>query len=87
MLALGLGGKHRAENIEPLCGPHHLAKTKRDVKMIARSKRLAGETCTGEPARKLQGKGFGSISRGFDGKIKLTKRAAREAAANDQGPA
>lgn len=85
MLALGLGGKHRAENIEPLCGPHHLAKTKRDVKMIARSKRLAGETCQGEPARKLQGRGFGSVSRGFDGKVKITKRAARLAADNDQG--
>lgn len=46
ILALGLQGKHAAENIEPLCGPHHLAKTKRDVKMIARAKRLAGETCT-----------------------------------------
>jgi Mn-dependent DtxR family transcriptional regulator len=29
----------------------------------------------------------GPGSREFDGKIKLTKRAAREAAANDQGPA
>lgn len=83
MLALGLGGKHAVENIEPLCVPHHLIKTKRDVKMIARSKRLAGETCQGEPARKLQGRGFGSVSRGFDGRLKLTKKAMRQRAAND----
>ena len=86
VLALGLGGAHAAENIEPLCGPHHLAKTKRDVRMIARAKRLARETCTAEPKRKLTGRGFGSVSRGFDGTVKLTKRAQREAKANDDAP-
>lgn len=85
MLALGLQGKHAAENIEPLCGPHHQAKTKRDVAMIARAKRRALETCAGETKRPLQGRGFGSVSRGFDGKLKLTAKARREAASNDAG--
>lgn len=58
ILALGLGGKHRAENIQPLCGPHHLQKTRLDVKMIARAKRLAGET--GQYARR-QKRGGSSI--------------------------
>lgn len=72
IIALGLQGKHAPENIEPLCGPHHLIKTKRDVEMIARAKRRAQETCQGptrpipqrpEPwgpkgVRKLQSGGF-----------------------------
>lgn len=37
---------------------------------------------SGKPGA-LQGRGFGSVSRGFDGKIKLTKKAARTQAAND----
>jgi hypothetical protein len=54
-------------------------------KDIAKAQRLAKETCTREPARKLKSRGFGSIVRGLDGKIKLTKRAARLAADNDAG--
>lgn len=49
-LCLGLGGKHRAENIQPLCIPHHRAKTNRDLKMIARAKAMAG--LTGQQARR-----------------------------------
>lgn len=85
MLALGLQGKHAAENIEPLCGPHHLAKTKRDMAMIARSKRLAGETCTGKPARPLQGRGFGNRTRKFDGTISPTRKALRQADSEKAG--
>lgn len=72
IIALGLQGRHAAENIEPLCGPHHLIKTKRDVEMIARAKRRALETCQGatkqipqrpnpwgpKGIRKLQSAGF-----------------------------
>lgn len=44
IIALQLGGKDEDDNLEPLCGPHHAIKTKRDVRMIAKAKRLSGET-------------------------------------------
>jgi len=82
ILALGLSGKHCADNIQPLCGPHHLQKTKLDVKMIARAKRRSGET--GQYARR-QKRGHGSIkSAGFaprnrklNGSVGPTQAAAR----------
>lgn len=74
------------ENLYPAHKGCHAAKTPMDRKDIAKAQRLAGETCTGEPARKLQGRGFGSVSRGFDGRPKLTKKAMRERAANDRTP-
>lgn len=89
ILALKIGGKHRAENIQPLCKAHHLAKTARDVKMIARAKRLAGET--GQQARRakrgessIKSAGFPNRNRKFDGSVGPTQAAAR--AANDQSP-
>lgn len=84
IIALKLQGKHAPENIEPLCAPHHLAKTRRDVEMIARAKRRAGETCAGPTKRPLQGRGFGSVTKKMDGRIGLTQVAARAAAANDE---
>jgi 5-methylcytosine-specific restriction endonuclease McrA len=59
-IALGLGGKDRDDNLEPLCGPHHRAKTARDLKMIAKAKR-AGMKHRGEfpPAKqKIRSRGF-----------------------------
>jgi len=40
VIALALGGKDSDENLEPLCRHHHGMKTRRDVKMIAKAKRL-----------------------------------------------
>lgn len=40
VICLGLGGAHEASNIEPLCSPHHKAKTSRDIKMISKAKRI-----------------------------------------------
>lgn len=84
ILCLGLGGKHRAENIQPLCKPHHRAKTDLDVRLIARAKRCAGET--GQRARRerrgsgsIKSAGFGQRTRKFNGEVSLTKRAQREA--------
>ena len=83
IVALALGGSNDLSNRAIWRKPCSAVKTAKDMAFIARAKRRAGETCQGEPARKLQGRGFGSVSRGFDGKIKLTKRAARIQAAND----
>lgn len=84
IVALALGGSNDLSNRAIWRKPCSTVKTAMDMAYIARAKRLAGETCTGEPARKLQGRGFGSIIRGFDGRVKLTKRAMREAASNDR---
>lgn len=62
-----------------------------DLPTIAKAKRMGGET--GQYARRqkrgggmIKNRGFGSVSKGFDGKVKLTKRAQREAKANDDAP-
>jgi 5-methylcytosine-specific restriction endonuclease McrA len=59
-IPLALGGRDADENLRPLCGPHHKAKTALDVKLIAKAKRL-NATHKGlkpPPTRKLQGQGF-----------------------------
>lgn len=86
IVALALGGTNALSNRAIWRKPCSSAKTAKDIAYIARAKRLAGETCIGEPARKLQGRGFGSVTRKMDGTIGLTRRAARAAAANDQAP-
>lgn len=75
ILALALGGKHAADNIEPLCRPHHRAKTDRDLAMIARAKRRSGGGSI--PARKSPWPPKGSR--------KLPTKAKREAA-NENAP-
>lgn len=40
VIALALGGRDSDENLEPLCRHHHTQKTRRDVKLIAKAKRL-----------------------------------------------
>lgn len=85
IIPLAMGGTNELSNRRIYRKPCADKKTKHDVASIARAKRLAGETCQGEPARKLQGRGFGSVTRRFNGQIALTRRAARAAAANDPG--
>lgn len=85
-IARAISANDADDNLYPAHKGCHATKTPQDRKDIAKAQRLAGETCTGEPARKLQGRGFGSVSRGFDGRVKLTKKAMRERAANDRTP-
>jgi 5-methylcytosine-specific restriction endonuclease McrA len=40
IIPIALGGKDRDDNLEPLCRADHAIKTKRDVAMIAKAKRL-----------------------------------------------
>jgi hypothetical protein len=90
---LGLTGSNDMANRRLLRAPCSAKKTvEDDMPRIVKAKAQAGET--GQYARRqkrdeplIKGRGFGSVSRDFDGKVKITKRAAREAAANDQGPA
>ena len=53
VIPLELGGPDEDHNLEPLCGPHHKAKTALDAKMIARARRLRkkADPATRKPPR------------------------------------
>lgn len=47
-----LGGADHVDNYEPLCEPHHKAKTARDIKLIAKARRIRkGLTEPRQPSR------------------------------------
>jgi hypothetical protein len=52
-IALELGGKDDASNVRPLCLRCNAIKTALDQKLIAKAKRLAGETGKGRKRRPL----------------------------------
>ena len=83
ILPLWSGGSNANDNLEALCVDCHKQKTAAEAKARGKVKRLADETGTNRVRKPIQSRGFGSVSRGFDGKIKLTKKAARTQAAND----
>lgn len=88
VIALGLMGANDLANRSLWRKPCSDAKTYgKDLPAIAKAKRIeAREEGTRRPRKPISGKGFGSVSRGFDGRVKLTKRAMRERAANDARP-
>ena len=58
-IALALGGKDRTDNMRPYCVAEcHPTKTKRDQSIIAKVKRLAGETCAGPTRHPIRSPGF-----------------------------
>lgn len=83
ILPLWSGGTNANDNLEGLCTDCHKQKTAAEAKARAKAKRLAGETGANRVRKPIQSRGFGSVSRGFDGKVKITKKAARTQAAND----
>lgn len=71
IIALALGGKDSDENLEGLCRHHHAAKTRRDVKFIAKAKRLVKKADPDErkPSR-LQSRRFQTnMTKRFDGTV------------------
>lgn len=58
IIPLWMGGKNEDSNLEPLCGPHHAAKTKREAALRAKVKKLAGETGQNRVKKKIPGRGF-----------------------------
>jgi len=88
VLALGLLGSNDLANRSLWRKPCSDAKTYgKDLPAIAKAKRIeAREEGTRRPRKPIPGRGFGSVSRGFDGRPKLTKKAMRERAANDRTP-
>jgi 5-methylcytosine-specific restriction endonuclease McrA len=60
IVALALGGRDSDDNLECLCGPHHAQKTRRDIGLIAKAKRLH-LAHTGQkppPTQKIKSRGF-----------------------------
>lgn len=53
-----LGGSDAEHNLEALCGPHHKAKTARDMKMIAKARRIREARTEPKPPSRLKGRGF-----------------------------
>lgn len=78
IVCLELGGADEDWNVQLLCEPHHKAKTKVDAKLIAKARRIrkteAGEKKSKRP---IQSRGFGDMSRGFDGVVKPKKNRLR----------
>lgn len=60
VIPLAIGGKDDDANLETLCAAHHLSKTKLDVKLIAKAKRLnLAHTGQKPPAtQKIRNRGF-----------------------------
>lgn len=60
IVALALGGKDTDDNLETLCADHHKQKTARDIRMIAKAKRLhLAHTGQKPPAKqKIKSRGF-----------------------------
>lgn len=79
IIALELTGKDEDENLQLLCTPHHAAKTRLDLKMIARARRLRkkADPETRKPSRMVsrplgKTRGFDKrLTKGFDGKVRF----------------
>lgn len=69
-VALALGGTNDRSNLEAICAePCHREKTARDLKAIAKAKRLAGETGN-RPKRPILSPGFNkSLKQKMDGTV------------------
>ena len=82
---LGLLGSNDLANRQLWRKPCSAVKTyEQDIPAISKAKRIeAREEGTRRPRKPIPNRGFGSVSKGFDGRVKLTKRAMREQAAND----
>lgn len=57
-LARDLGGKDHVDNYVPLCGPHHKVKTARDMKMIARARRIRKDMAEPKAPGSIRSPGF-----------------------------
>lgn len=76
VIPLAQGGTNDLVNLKPALSAAHKIKSAKDAADTAKAKRLAGETCQG-PSKPIQSRGFSDRSRGFDGQIRLTRKASR----------
>jgi hypothetical protein len=71
LIALELGGKDDLANLRPLCNECNLTKTALDQKLIAKAKRLAGETKAKFKRRRLPCGKHDRYKRTVDGRTVL----------------
>ena len=71
MIALARGDKASDENLEGLCRHHHAQKTRRDIKLIAKAKRIVRKDNPSDlKASRLQSRGFqNNLTKRFDGTV------------------
>jgi 5-methylcytosine-specific restriction endonuclease McrA len=82
IIPLELGGLDEDANLQALCYTHHKAKTKADIKRIAKARRLRNKKPP-DPNRlgQIRSRGFDkSKTKGFDGKVR-----ARQSPPDHQG--
>jgi hypothetical protein len=76
VIPLAQGGTNDLANLRPALKAAHKIKSANDAANTAKARRLAGETCQGR-GRLIPSRGFSDRTRGFDGQIKLTRKAMR----------
>ena len=69
VIPLALGGRHDPGNWVPVCIDCHKAKTRGDVKAIAKAERIIRRETEGPKPSRLRSRGF-THSRRFDGTIR-----------------
>ena len=69
VIPLALSGRHEPGNWVPICVDCHKAKTRGDVRTIAKTERIIRRETEGPKPSRLQSRGFTS-SRRFDGTIR-----------------
>lgn len=69
---IALGGRDDDDNLTAMCRYHHAQKTRLDVKMIAKAKRIqARENGTRRERPKIASRGFDKTkTKGFNGKVR-----------------
>lgn len=72
IIPLWCGGSNRDENLEGLCQPCHLQKTKAEAKARAKANRIvARDNGTRRVRKPIASRGFDKTqTRGFDGKVR-----------------
>lgn len=77
IVALELGGADDFPNLVPLCRDHHKEKTRHDVWMIAKARRIrAREDGTRRERKAILSPGFSkALTRGFDGIVRRKEPA------------
>lgn len=77
VIPLELLGSNDLKNRELWRKPCSDAKTKKDRTSIAKAQRLAGETCGAPTKHPIKSRGFGHLTRKFDGSIGPSKAEQR----------
>lgn len=77
IIPLELTGSNDLSNRELWRAPCSAEKTKKDRTNIAKAQRLAGETCAGPTKNPIKSRGFGHLTRKFDGSIGPSKAEQR----------